>query len=222
MMISKVRRAVCLIRSDSSKAIYHPAQLMLGWVILMWAAARLQPISLVVALVPAVLFALWRDRAALLRSFRRTLSLMVALVLIYGWMTPGLHLWSGGWAPTEEGLHAGLIQALRLLAFVVLTRCVLALLGRDALMAALYALAYPLQWMGVDRTRLARRLGLTLALSDRWLASRTSWRDLWRALEQGAPDVLEAVTLPEPAPALPWQRLGIGLMWILTGVVVWL
>jgi energy-coupling factor transporter transmembrane protein EcfT len=98
---------------------------------------------------------------SLLRKMR---WLLMFLLVIYAFNTPGEYLrhWSFGLAPTYEGLHAGLLQAVRIIIMLAGVSILLETTERDHLIAGFYMLLYPLKWVGINPERLAVRLWLTL------------------------------------------------------------
>lgn len=148
----------------------------------------LQPTPLVVVTALLVTVTLWQERARMLRMLRRVRVLLAAIILVYGWSTPGLYVWPGWLSPTREGLWFGLIQGLRLLAVLTSLQWLLRTLKRDDLFAGVYLLAAPLGWLGVNRQRWALRLALTMDYAETLLAERQDWRSLWQQLANPAAD----------------------------------
>lgn len=105
--------------------------------------------------------AAWRAPIALLRRLR---WLLISMLAVYGWFTPGTALWPalGAAAPTIEGLSEGLLRASALLLIALAAQLLIAGIVRPQLLAALYWLAQPLRVLGLSRERLALRLVLTL------------------------------------------------------------
>lgn len=103
----------------------------------------------------------WR---APLRLFRRLRWLLLSLLIVYGWFTPGSALLPvlGAASPTREGLSEGLLRGGSLLLIAMAAQLLMLATDRPQLLAALYWLAWPLRIIGVSRERLAIRLTLTL------------------------------------------------------------
>lgn len=103
----------------------------------------------------------WRIPLALVRRLR---WLLISLMVVYGWFTPGTALWPalGAASPVREGLSEGLLRGGALLLIALAAQLVMRATPRPQLLAALYWLARPLRAIGVSRERLAVRLSLTL------------------------------------------------------------
>jgi energy-coupling factor transport system permease protein len=105
--------------------------------------------------------AAWRAPITLLRRLR---WLLISMLAVYGWFTPGTALWPalGMAAPTLEGLSEGLLRATALLLIALAAQLLITSIARPQLLAALYWFAQPLRLLGLSRERLALRLVLTL------------------------------------------------------------
>lgn len=104
------------------------------------------------------------DQSAL-SWIRRARYLLIVPPMIYGYVTPGNSLWPSAdlWSPTWEGLAMGGMQSLRLLTALLGLKWVLRHLTTDQLTAGLLALLSPLVYLGIDVSRFATRLSLTMA-----------------------------------------------------------
>lgn len=147
-----------------------------------------------------------------LRLLKRTRWIMLSLLIIYAYSTPGTALiatW-GVYAPTLEGLMDGALQLLRLLVILASLAMLLSWLDRDQFIGGIYTLAYPLRWFGISRERAAVRLALTLHYAEPTMGeAAVDWRGaIYRALEM--PTVkMGQVELPQPH----WRAIdGIGLI----------
>ncbi len=145
------------------------------------------------------------DFARLLQLLRRSRWLLLGMVLVYAWQLPGAPLIEGiALSPSREGVLAGLIQAWRLAAMLLLIDLLILRLPVDALLAGIASLLWPLRTLGLPAERVALRLGLTLhALADPAPDRRRLLADADRAANR-LPEVL---TLRLPA----W-RLADGLI----------
>jgi energy-coupling factor transport system permease protein len=94
----------------------------------------------------------------------RTRWLLLVLVVGYAWGLPGDPLipLAGEYSPSLEGSLHGVRQATGLLVVLLWLDILVLAQTAEALLGGLYQLARPLGVLGVDRARLALRLGLTL------------------------------------------------------------
>lgn len=139
-----------------------------------------------VATATAFLFAPVRVQG--LRLLRRTRWLLVILLLMYAYVTPGPALWPGlDWAsPSAAGMQQGMLRAARLVLLLGGLAVLLAYTSRPRLVYGLYALAKPLGGIGFDRRAFAVRLGLTLDYVEH--APRPArWLDALRAPQADDP-----------------------------------
>jgi energy-coupling factor transport system permease protein len=152
------------------------------------------------------------------RFARRTRWLLLSLVLIYGFVTPGEALVStwGLYSPTREGLHSGASQALRLVVLLAALSWLLSANGRDRLLCGLYVLLKPFALLGLNAERVASRLWLTLHYSEILEKRRLEdwWREAGLALEEHS---VENVVLERYAAG--W-RDGLALLLAVTGLVL--
>jgi energy-coupling factor transport system permease protein len=164
---------------------FHPAAQILTWCLLV---AIMQFLTLEILLVAAgfvLLFALLRSAHKLMQLLRRTRWIMLSLLLIYAYSTPGQPLLNalGIFSPSREGLSDGVLQLTRLLAALAGLAILLDRLHRQQLIAGLYTLFAPLQLIGVSRERVAVRLALTLHYAEVAMLREThTWQDNLRSL----------------------------------------
>lgn len=146
----------------------HPAVQILVWVALAIVAQALPAAGLVV-LVPLLLGgAAMLDARQLIRLLRRTRWILLSLLLIYAYTTPGSG-WLpelGRYSPTIEGMGEGCIQLGRLLSMLSALAILLSLLSQAEFISGIHALASPLRWFGLSRERVAVRLALTLEYAE--------------------------------------------------------
>ena len=146
----------------------HPASQILSWVLLVvtMQAMSLWPLLAVASLVMLSAFAM--SRHSFIQLLRRTRWIMLSLLLIYAYSTPGQSLSEslGIFSPSLEGLADGVLQLTRLLAALAGLAVLLGNLHRQQLIAGLYTLFAPLQWIGLSRKRFAVRLALTLHYAE--------------------------------------------------------
>jgi energy-coupling factor transport system permease protein len=102
------------------------------------------------------------------RLLRRVRWLLLFLLLIFAFNTPGEYVkqWpldvGQAFAPTYEGLSAGLLQTAKLCIMLAGLALLLATTNRENLIAGFYLLASPLRIIKLSPERFAARLWLTL------------------------------------------------------------
>jgi energy-coupling factor transporter transmembrane protein EcfT len=102
------------------------------------------------------------------RLLRRVRWLLLFLLIIFAFNTPGEYVkqWpldvGQAFAPTYEGLSAGLLQAAKLCIMLAGLSLLLATTDRESLIAGFYLLATPLRIVKLNPERFAARLWLTL------------------------------------------------------------
>jgi energy-coupling factor transport system permease protein len=175
----------------------HPAAQILLWIFLTLALQLARPVILV-GLGAALLFAaLWLAAGKLRQLLRRTRWIMVTLLAIYAWTTPGQPLIEAmpGYSPSLEGLQDGALQLGRLFCALAALAILLTRLETRQLIGGVYWLCKPLAVLGMARDRLAVRLALTLHYAESAMFDREAgWRDsLERMLKPVEPavDVIE-------------------------------
>ena len=164
---------------------FHPAAQILTWCLLVATMQALAPVGLLMAagLILLVAFVISRHKFILL--LRRTRWIMLSLLLIYAYSTPGQPLSDalGLFSPSHEGLVDGVVQLARLLAALAGLAILLDRLHRLQLIAGLYTLFAPLQWLGLSRERFAVRLALTLHYAEvAMLRDKHAWQDTLHSL----------------------------------------
>lgn len=159
--------------------IPHPAVFIALWLVLVVALQSLTGVALLLAGAPILLLAHFLSAVRLRAFLYRTRWIMMPLLLIYSYATPGVAVWAAlaQFSPTYEGLFDGLLQLSRL-AFALAGLVILQnFLSQPQLISGLYALSYPLHYLGLSRTRFAVRLALTLNYAESALHdTAASWR----------------------------------------------
>ena len=156
------------------------------------------------------------------KMLRRVRWILLALLLIYTFSTPGEYVaqWPLAWlAPTYEGMYAGLMQLARLCIMLAGFALLLATTSRSHLIAGFYLLLRPLRHIGLQPQRFAARLWLTLHyVEQRPAHSRHS--NLFERLASGhgamdeqAPQHIEFIL-----PAFGWRDLIVLAMFVATGI----
>ena len=97
----------------------------------------------------------------LVSMIKRLRWLLVAIVFVYGWWTPGDSLWPGTMSPTLEGLSLGLLRVMALLAIVGAVNLLLQSTPREQLLPAIMQLIKPLTTQRM-RERIAVRVLLSI------------------------------------------------------------
>jgi energy-coupling factor transport system permease protein len=164
----------------------HPAVQILVWIMLALLVQRLQDTALLALCAILVGLALRLCAAQFLSLLRRTRWIVISLLLIYAYTTPGDALFELPLAPTVEGLQEGGLQMMRLMAALAGLAILLDRLHRQQLIAGLYILFAPLQYLGLSRERLAVRLALTLHYAEVAMLRSVSWRESLRSLDIGS------------------------------------
>jgi len=164
---------------------FHPAVQILTWCVLVMSiqAMALGPLLMTAGLILLGAFSISRHK--FIQLLRRTRWIMMSLLLIYAYSTPGQPLSDslGMFGPSREGLLDGVLQLARLLAALAGLAILLDHLHRQQLIAGLYTLFAPLQWIGLSRERLAVRLALTLHYAEAaMLRDTNAWQDSLRSL----------------------------------------
>jgi energy-coupling factor transporter transmembrane protein EcfT len=157
----------------------HPAALILAWMCLTIAMQPMHAPALLLSGSMVVAAALKLSAGRFVILLRRTRWIMLSLLLIYGYATAGTAVWPQGGllSPTREGLLDGLLQLSRLVFALAGLSIVLGVLSREQLVGGLYALAWPLRFIGVSRERIAVRLALTLHYAESAMLDTSSdWR----------------------------------------------
>jgi len=175
----------------------HPATQILIWCVLVAAMQFLTPSTLFVtgALVLSLAFALSGHK--FVQLMRRTRWILFSLWLIYAYSTPGQDVWDVPFSPSLEGLLDGGMQLMRLLVALAGLAILLDRLHRQQLIAGLYSLFAPLEWLGLSRERLAVRLALTLHYAEIAMLRETrSWQDWLHGLFEPHGEVSKTMELP--------------------------
>lgn len=185
---------------------FHPATQILAWCLLVTMLQLLMLDALLLASGVVLVFALTISGHKFAQLLRRTRWIMLSLLLIYAWSTPGQALYEpfGAFSPSREGLQDGLSQLLRLLAALAALAMLLDRLHRMQLISGLYTLFAPLKWMGGLRERFAVRLALTLHYAEAaMLRGKRGWLETLDGL-------LEPHGEPTREMELPLCRFGYG------------
>lgn len=129
--------------------------------------------------IPVLVVAYVLSAVRLGMLLRRTRVIMLSLLLIYAYATPGDAVWAqlAEFSPTYEGLIDGMLQLCRLVCALAGLAILLTVLPQQQLVSGLYTLAYPLRYAGLSRERIAVRLALTLHYAESaMLDTAANWR----------------------------------------------
>lgn len=154
--------------------------------------------TLLAAAATVLLLALLFSAHKLIQLLRRTRWIMLSLLLVYAYSTPGQPLLDalGVFSPSREGLIDGVLQLTRLLAALAALAILLDRLHRQQLIAGLYTLLAPLQLIGVSRERVAVRLALTLHYAEVAMLRKThAWQDSLRSLFEPKDEISKQMEL---------------------------
>jgi len=163
-------------RPASRDPAVHPTTYLVVWLLTLVASQSLDGLPLAAALL---LLPLFGGRA--LRRFGRlawgTRWLFLSLFVILAWGTAGEPVWSGGLAPSREGLAEAATHLGRLLLALMAVAVLLAWMPMSDLLTATHRLLAPLRACGIDPDRGVVRLLLVL----RYIETMPRPRD-WRIL----------------------------------------
>ncbi len=201
---------------------FHPAAQIMTWCLLV---ATMQALAFGTLLITAgliLLCALVISGHKFIQLLRRTRWIMLSLLLVYAYSTPGQPLLDafGMYGPTREGLTDGVLQLTRLLAALAGLAILLDRLHRQQLIAGLYTLFAPLQWVGLSRERFAVRLALTLHYAEvAMLRGTHTWQDALRATQDRGQRTEDRGQMD-----LPLSRFAVADALLLSGslLVLWL
>lgn len=195
--------------------VFHPASLLLTWaaaVVALQQMALRETVAAALALAPLACF-LGRLRFA--RILRRTRWLLLSLIVLFLWMTPGVYP-GPEWVAlriTREGAELAAEHALRLVSILAMLSILLDRLDHKGLVEGLYLLMAPFALFGVDRRRVTVRLMLTLEYAAE--GHRGSWREMF--LAEGLPDSTDRLSLPLPR----WRPVDTVVVAGLCAAAVW-
>ncbi|MDD5330898.1 MAG: CbiQ family ECF transporter T component [Sulfuricella sp.] len=167
----------------------HPASLILIWLGFALCIPWLRASDLAV-IAGMLVIALLLDRSPdFFKLLRRTRWLLLSLILVYAFATPGDPLIPAldNYSPSREGLISGGSQALRLAALLAGLAALLSGVSRNRILAGLYFLLRPLSPLRVDIDRIAARVWLTLYYAEqKELGRPREWRATFHAaLDEG-------------------------------------
>lgn len=180
----------------------HPAIQILIWMTLSISAQALAAPGLFAMTVVLFAVAAKLNSRQLYSLIRRTRWILFSLLLIYAYTTPGVAVITelGRYSPTLEGLSDGLLQLGRLLTMLSGLAILLSLLTEAQFISGIHALAYPLNWFGGSRERVAVRLALTLQYAEPTMRDTAAdWRQAIRGALQSTGEAGQYVMLDRNA-----------------------
>lgn len=186
----------------------QPATLILFGTAVLVASSSREGNYLFLASAVLMMFAMFAARPHFLLLARRSRWLMVTIVILFGWMTPGTPL------PVVPGASAeGLLLAAKNLACLVMAICVvgwlLTVLSPPQLVAGLRTLLAPFAFIRISPDRIAVRIALTLEQVE---ASRSG----------GGTEFSPVGTLSLPVGSCGMADLLLGLASVALFVIAWL
>ncbi|HXU93541.1 MAG TPA: hypothetical protein VFP33_07795 [Gallionella sp.] len=178
---------------------FHPAAQILAWCLLVATVQVLGPGALLAAAGLILLATLAISGRKFIHLLRRTRWIMLSLLMIYAYSTPGQPLAPqiGVFSPTQEGTIDGALQLLRLLATLGALAILLDRLHRQHLISGLYTLFAPLRLLGLSRERAAVRLALTLHYAEvAMMRGAQTWQETLRSLLEAHGESARQMELP--------------------------
>lgn len=204
--------------------LIHPATKILLW---LGFALAVQGLEFTVLSLVSVLVILWLVLAGGLSEalfmLRRARWLLLSLLLIYAFATPGDLLFPmlGSFSPSFQGLHGGTLQAWRLALLLVALALLLHSCPRESLLSGLYVLMRPFRVIGLNPERVAVRLWLTLHYARQQSRQKMqAWRDELHSALDPAPDAALHVALE--LPVFTWRDvMALVLATFMLGAALW-
>lgn len=194
-----MRQHLLLQQGPQGGILPHPAAIIVLWVFLAIALQSLHVTAMLLTGAVIMAAALKLSALRLYTLLRRTRWVMISLLMIYGFVTPGEALWSaaGSFSPTLQGIADGAVQLCRLAFALAGLAIVLNVLDQAQLMGGIYALTAPLRMLGLSRERIAVRLALTLHYAETaMLETATDWRASIEHLLAPPADEVREVEIP--------------------------
>lgn len=204
--------------------LIHPATKILLWLGIALAVQGFGfvPLALVTAPVTLALLMTRGFHVALL-MLRRARWLLLPLVLIYAYATPGLPLFPalGAISPSFDGVRGGMLQGWRLALMLLCLALLLRSCPREHLLSGLYVLLRPFRVMGLNPEQVAVRLWLTLHYAqEQPLQKMRGWRGELRSALDSAPAAATEVTLE--LLAFSWRdTMALALAACASGLALW-
>lgn len=204
--------------------LIHPATKILLW---LGFALAVQGFGFALLALLSALAILWLARSGALSAalfmLRRARWLLLSLLLIYAFATPGDLLFPvlATFSPSLQGMRGGALQAWRLALLLAALAVLLHACPRESLLSGLYVLLRPFRAIGLNPERVAVRLWLTLHYAQQQSRQKMrAWRDELHAALDPAPNGALQVTLE--LPAFTWRdAVAMALAMLLLGLALW-
>lgn len=172
---NKTRSANIMLHNVS----LHPAAQIVIWICLAVLLQGLQDAALIALAAALLAVAMLIGASRFFALLRRMRWVLISLLLIYGYVTPGLPCWVqlGVFSPSCEGLMSGGLQLIRLLTMLAGLAILFARLSTTQMMSGIYTLTYSLRYLGVSPERVTVRIALTLGYAEEAMHNTASnWR----------------------------------------------
>lgn len=140
---------------------FNTSVVLLVWMIVLLRVIALPWPTIGLASVTILFLASLVSARVLVGLLRRSRWIILAIILLFGWMTPGMPVSLVPGATSDGLLQAG-EQLARLLVSIAMVSVLLSRLNQPSLLSGCYGLALPLRWLGINVERLVVRLALTL------------------------------------------------------------
>lgn len=224
----RVTRAEGFFALSPPDLYFHPATKILLWLGFAVAVQEFDLPLLGASSALAVLALLITRAGASLNMLRRSRWLLLSLLLVYAFATPGDPVFPelGTFSPTIQGLLGGGTQAWRLALLLATLALLLHTCPRENLLSGIYILLKPYRFLGLDPERIAVRLWLTLRYAEQRRSStgaRNSFQAWWQELRlsgESTADAAAHVSI-ELAP-FTWRDTAIlAIAALLLGVALW-
>lgn len=205
---------------------FHPATLILIWLGFAIAAPALGLAQLALVSLPLLALPLRARDAGAWRMLRRARWLLLSLLLVYAFATPGDPALPilGAYSPTLQGLAGGALQAWRLALLLLALSLLLRACPREALLDGLYTLLRPFRALGLDPERVAVRLWLTLHYAEHQAMPRIrALPDIqaWLHALDAAPADGGTASIMLPRAALSWRDPAAWTTTLLLAGIAW-
>lgn len=119
-------------------------------------------LALSLTVLLGVIFSHHCTMGVVFNAWYRMRWLLISLLVIYGWLTPGLPLFPFTGSPSEAGILLGGHRLIGLMALVAVVKWLVTSLNSNELIIGVMTLLHPLRFFGLSTERVAIRISLTL------------------------------------------------------------